>query len=165
MMFPPPQPIKRASPFNDESNRSALLPIATARSPRKGRSGVVLLEVLLACFLLGMSLVLLSTLGKAGRRMAVLAQLQSHAAIRCETVLNELIVGAKVLSYQSNPFEDDAEWIWIASVQEHDSELKELTVQVYRKGEYADQSEVTFVRLLPSDWAGATDSSGRGRSQ
>lgn len=117
----------------------------------QARSGALLLEVLLACLLLGVSLVMLNTLSQAGQRMAVLGQLHSRAAIRCEVTLNELIVGAKFVPTKPISFDDDQDWMWTASVIHHDTGLQRLSVEVWQRGPLQNQSRVEMVRLVPAN--------------
>ena len=119
------------------------------RYPRKA---AVLMEVLLACVILSMSLLVLSTLSNAGTRMAVLGELQTRALIRCETTLNELIVGTKEIPRSEQSFYDDPMWRWNAIADEDESGLNRVSVSVWREGLHAEASRVELVRLMPVTW-------------
>lgn len=123
----------------------------------KNRSGAVLLEVLLACALLGISLVMLSPLSNSGSRMAVLGELQMKAAIRCETVLHELIIGVKALPQNPTEFVDNPEWMWDAEASDDETGLRRVRVSVWRRGRFKDAVRVELVRLLPASWSGNED--------
>ena len=117
------------------------------------RRGAVLMEILLACFVLGMALVALSVLSDSGNRMALLGQLQTQAAIRCETVLNELILGSRSLSKSPTPFSDDPQWQWQAAIEKDSSSLPRLSVEVWRSGRLKNASRVQMLRLVPKTWS------------
>lgn len=127
---------------------------STRREQRRknSRRGALLLEVLLAAAILAMSITLLSQLSRAGTRLAILGQLQSEAAVRCETKLNELLVGASDTPVaKDNGFLDDAKWRWSATTKEDVTGLTRVTVAVWREGRFSNASRIELIRLVPAN--------------
>jgi prepilin-type N-terminal cleavage/methylation domain-containing protein len=85
-------------------------------SPRRHagvRSGLSLLEVLVALVIFLSSFVILGQLVKLGGDRAVDTQQQVQAARLCQTKMAEVIAGAVPLTTQSAvPFEEDPAWQW-----------------------------------------------------
>jgi general secretion pathway protein I len=113
------------------------------RSPRI-RSGLTLLEVLIALAIFMVAMTAISRLVSTGSRAATEAQLEADAALRAETVLNEALAGVHPLqASQGNAFEDDPNWEWSMAVVE---------------GPHIDllQVDVTVARKIEGDVAGGT---------
>ena len=105
---------------------------AVSCHPRR-RSGLTLLEVLVSTSIFVASLVGIMQILAMGHRSRMDSVLETEAALRCETVFAELLSGVHPLAGTSEQnFEDDADWIWSATVVEqgHTSLLQvEVTVQ------------------------------------
>ena len=100
------------------------------------RSGLTLLEIVLALAIFFGSLAALSQLAWNGTRAAVQARLQTQATIRCEAKLNEVLAGAEPMQAVSNtPFSDDAGWTWSQQVTPSSHpELVQIDLTVSHRG-------------------------------
>jgi general secretion pathway protein I len=77
------------------------------------RSGLTLLEMVLALALFVGAITVLAQVAWNGQRAAVQAKLRTEAAFRCETVMAEVLAGAVPFqSQQGIPFSDDPKWSW-----------------------------------------------------
>lgn len=87
-----------------------LSPLAPRRATR---TGLTLLEMVLALALFVTAITVLAQVAWNGQRAAVQARLRTEAAFRCETVMAEVLAGAVPLqSQQGIPFSDDPKWTW-----------------------------------------------------
>jgi Tfp pilus assembly protein PilV len=121
------------------------------RRASKPARGITLLEVLLSCIILASSLAVLAQLSDRAARMAIVGELQSRAAVRCETVLNELRAGLHELPRDPVRFPDDPDWRWSAELNPCETlDLSRLVVTVWREGPYEEASRVEFIRLVPT---------------
>ena len=85
--------------------------------PDKPRTGITLFEVVLALAIFVAAFAAISQILESGSRAAVLSQLTSEAATRCERIQNEVVAGTAPLESASRvPFEDDSQWVWSANV-------------------------------------------------
>lgn len=109
------------------------------------RSGLTLLEVLLAVAIFALSFAALSQLITTGVRASVQSRLQTQAILRCESKLAELLAGIEPLTSVSDaPFEDDANWVWSADVFAAPvPDLLEVIVTVSHLGE-SNLASVSF---------------------
>lgn len=86
---------------------------------RRNRGGLTLLEVVLSLGILLVSLTALGQLISNGTRASAQARMQTHAILRCESKLAEIISGFEPLqSADGVPFEDDSDWVWSLEVVE-----------------------------------------------
>ena len=77
------------------------------------RSGLTLLEIVLALAIFCGSMVALAQLASNGSRAAVHARLKTQATIRCEAVLNEVLAGIHPMQSTSGAqFPDNVKWSW-----------------------------------------------------
>ena len=85
-----------------------------ARDLVSRRRGLTLFEVVLAVGIFMMSLAMLSQAITTGGRAAVQARLQTHAVLHCESILAELVAGARPLQAGSaQPLDEaGAGWTW-----------------------------------------------------
>ncbi len=115
------------------------------------RSGMTLLEVLIALSIFMVAMAAISQLISTGSRASVEARLEAEAALRAETVLNEVLSGVHLMqSSQQNPFSDDPDWKWSLTVSEGPHvDLHHLEVTVVRQpaGVAAPQVVSTLHRL------------------
>ncbi len=96
-------------------NRS-FSPHSTAVPVRK-RSGLSLLEMILALTLFLGAASVLAQLAWNGQRAAIQARLRTEAVFRCETKLSELLSGAeRFQTVQGVAFSDDPQWTWSAQI-------------------------------------------------
>lgn len=102
--------------------------------------GLTLLEVLISLSIFLGALTALSQLIGIGSRAAVQTQLRTQAIFRCQSILSEVLAGARPMeSVSMAAFDDDSEsWKWSLNVEpgDYDNMLK-LTVLV----QYAGDSE------------------------
>lgn len=143
------------------------LPIQSARSPlstssqrrrrsaaRDGnnRNGLTLLEMLLSAVILATALSVLAQHNSSGTTAALRSQLETEAAMRCQSQLNRLLCEKDMPSNLSErPFEDDPRWHWSA----HRSPSKYaglwmLTVEVFQTGRHRSISTFSLSRLCSS---------------
>lgn len=114
------------------------------------RRGMTLLEVLLA---LGIFLTAMTAIGqliRTGSQASVEAQLEADAALRAESILQEILGGVQVMqNAQGVPFDDDPNWNWSLSVTDGPHiDLLRLDVTVVRQvGDGAPQMTVMISRL------------------
>ena len=103
---------------------------------RSSRSGLTLLEIVLALAIFFGSLAALSQLAWNGTRAAVQARLQTQATIRCEAKLNEVLAGAEAMqSVSSAPFPDNPSWTWSQQVTSSSHpELVQIDLTVSHRG-------------------------------
>lgn len=99
------------------------------------RSGLSLLEVVLALVIFLVAMVGINQLTSVGSRSALTAKWNTEAAIRAETKMNELVAGVVELeSVEDELFSDadsDARWKWSLQVEPAEIEgLLDLTVTV-----------------------------------
>jgi general secretion pathway protein I len=118
------------------AGRSAL-PVPSSfvgRSVR--RSGLTLLEIVLATALFLGAISVMAQIVWSGQRAAVQARLRTEAVFRCETKLAELLAGAeRFQSVQNVPFPDDSQWTWSAQIASGQfPELLMIVVTVRHRG-------------------------------
>ncbi|HID21406.1 MAG TPA: hypothetical protein EYP14_03285 [Planctomycetaceae bacterium] len=108
------------------------------------RSGLTLLEVVLALGIFLGSMAVLSQLISTGVRAAVQARWQTQAILRCASKMEEIVAGMEPLQDVSESgFEDDEDgaWRWsLTVVPGREENLYELTVTVWRIGNGGDES-------------------------
>lgn len=126
------------------------------RDLRIKRRGLTLLEMLLAASILAMSLAVLARQNGVGVRAALRSQLETEAAVLCQSQLNRLL--AEKTSIETIPerplAEADSEshrWMWSAQVEPSSMpELRLVTVTVFAEGIHREISTVKLSRLVPS---------------
>jgi general secretion pathway protein I len=115
------------------------------------RSGVTLLEVLLATAIFMGSLTAILQVMRVGHDSRLSAKLDSEAALRCESLLGELVAGITPLTSESNqPFTDSENWRYSVTVEEGPGDSL-LLVSVRVEHVIAEQlpnSTFTLVRLM-----------------
>ena len=96
------------------------------------RGGFTLLEVLLATALLVIALSALSQLASNGTRAALRTELDTHAAMQCQSLLDELLAGSRPLTLDhQTTVAADSDWIWSAHLSDGPTEtLATLAVTV-----------------------------------
>ena len=100
------------------------------------RSGLTLLEIVLAMAIFFGSMTALSQLAWNGTRAAVQARLHTQATIRCEAKLNEVLAGIEPMHNCSGvAFPDDSSWTWSETVTaSHHPELVQIDLTVSHQG-------------------------------
>ena len=117
------------------------------------RSGLSLLEIIISVAIFMASLAAIMEGLQIGRRSELSARLQSEAVLRSETVMGEILCGAKeASSAQGNRFDDDetGNWEWSAEVTEAGTTgLLQVTVLVeHRPGGGEPNAAFTLVRFM-----------------
>ena len=126
--------------------------LSSAGSVRNAdRSGITLLEVLLATAIFMGSLTAILQVMRVGHDSRLSAKLDSEAALRCESLLGELVAGITPLTSESNqPFADSENWRYSVTVEEGPGEsLLLISVRVEHViAEQLPNSTFTLVRLM-----------------
>ena len=82
------------------------------------RAGTTLLEALLSVVILGLALAAIGQMVSRGVQASVRCELESEAALRCQTKLDEVLSGAEPLrDVHKACFNDDAQWQWALTLQ------------------------------------------------
>lgn len=118
-------------------------------APVRKRSGLSLLEMILALVLFLGSVTVLAQLAWNGQRAAIQARLRTEAVFRCETKLAELLSGAERLqTVQGVAFPDDPQWTWSAQIGSGQfPELLQLHVAVHHHSKNpASNAEYSLTR-------------------
>ncbi len=115
------------------------------------RSGITLLEVVIALAIFLGAVAVISEIVSTGSRAAIRAQLQSEAVLRAETRLHEVVAGVYPLEIvQGVAFEDDPKWQWSLLILDgpHPDVLHlEVTAAHVRSSGTVD-AEFTLARLM-----------------
>ena len=121
------------------------------RIRKQVRSGLSLLEVVLAIGILLMSLAALAQLVSSGSRAAVDSQLRTEAVIRCQSKLAEVVSGNSPLqAVDGAKFDDDPRWRWSLRTQATAiPDLLDVQISVSREGASGTPiAEYSLRRLL-----------------
>jgi general secretion pathway protein I len=118
---------------------------------RSFRSGMTLLEVVIALALFFAAMSAIAEILRMGSESSVKAQLQAEASLLGESKLNEVVVGIVPLTpVQSQPFAESPRWTWSLTVEDDTTlSLKHigLTVNHLNSGGKPDH-EVKFARWM-----------------
>ena len=121
------------------------------REPSHSRGGLTLLEVLLATAIFLGALTAIMQVMRVGHDSRISAKLDAEAALRCESVMGELVSGIRPLnSVSGQAFEDDDAWQMTIGVEDGGAtSLLLLAVRVDHMAN-GDQPNSSFqlVRLL-----------------
>ena len=126
------------------------------RDLRIERRGLTLLEMLLAASILAMSLAVLARQNGVGVRAALRSQLETEAAVLCQSQLNRLLAEkASMETIPERPLADAGlqshRWMWSAQVEPSSvPELRLVTVTVFAEGMHREISTVKLSRLVPA---------------
>ena len=118
------------------------------------RSGLTLLEVLIALSIFVAAFAAISQLFTLGSRAAIQASLETQAVLRCESKLAEVVAGIESLeAADGTAFEDDPRWVWSLVVDappdSAPAELMQVTVTVaFVPGDENEEMEFSLVRFL-----------------
>ena len=121
------------------------------RRRRPGRrSGITLLEVVIALAIFLGAISVNSQIVNTGSQAAISAQQQSEAVRRCETVLAETLAGIIPLQNSGGTFEDDPNWSWSVSVLDGPHiDLLAIEAVVVHADQFGDtDEEFTLVRWV-----------------
>lgn len=119
------------------------------------RRGLTLLEMLLAASILAMSLAVLARQNGVGVRAALRSQLETEAAVLCQSQLNRLLAEKALMeTIPERPLADAGSqshrWMWSAQVEPSSvPELRLVTVTVFAEGIHREISTVRLSRLVP----------------
>ena len=122
------------------------------------RKGLTLLEMLLSAVILVTALSVLAQHNSTASTAALRSQLETEAALRCQSQLNRLLYADHLPSHLlERQFDDDPRWYWSAtkSPSNYDG-LWLLTVDVFQTGRHKSISSFSLSRLCPD----AAESSG-----
>ncbi len=99
---------------------------------QRHRRGLSLLEILVSTAILVASVTAIMQLLNVGHNSRLSAVLNSEAVLRCRSVMGELQSGVRSLASSGDqPFEDDSQWVWSATVADQgSSSLLEVEVTV-----------------------------------
>lgn len=126
------------------------LPSATRN--HQARTGLSLLEVLLAIAILGGAMIVITQLLNLGYRSAIEARMRTEAALLCDTKMAELAAGVLPLSGTSGEaIEENPNWNYSVSV-ENASQVGLLAVTVtVAQNNVGNQTpmSLSIVRLMP----------------
>lgn len=116
----------------------------------RGRSGITLLEVLIALAIFLGAITVIGQIINTGSQAAIAAQQQAEAVRRCETVLAETLAGSIAMQDSSGSFEDDPDWSWSVAVLEGPHvDLLSLEVVVTHVDQFGHEDErFTLVRWV-----------------
>ncbi len=120
---------------------------------REHRSGLTLLEILLASVILATALAVLAQQNSTGVQAALRSQLETEAAVRCQSLLNRLTAQSlPSTGLQDQAMNEDGRWRWSATVKSSQFEgLSLLTVVVYHDGVNRRISTFSLSRLVRND--------------
>ena len=146
-------------------------PSANRYRSRRSRRGLTLLEMLLAAAILAMSLAVLARQNGVGVRAALRSQLETDAAVLCQSQLNRLLMqNVPVDTIPERPLADAGSeshrWMWSVRVEQSSMpELQLITVTVFAEGIHREISTVTLSRLVPIETQSSPLSIAGGRSR
>ena len=124
----------------------------SATRNHQARTGLSLLEVLLAIAILGGAMIVITQLLNLGYRSAIEARMRTEAALLCDTKMAELAAGVLPLSGTSGEaIEENPNWNYSVSV-ENASQVGLLAVTVtVAQNNVGNQTpmSLSIVRLMP----------------
>jgi len=141
------------------------------RDQRIKRRGLTLLEMLLAASILAMSLAVLSRQNGVGVRAALRSQLETEAAVLCQSQLNRLLAEKTSMeTISERPLADAGSkshrWMWSAQVEPSSVPvLRLVTVTVFAEGIHREISTVKLSRLVPTETQSSPQNIAGGRSR
>jgi len=114
------------------------------------RSGLTLIEILLASVILAGALAALSQQNATGVEAALRSQLETEAAVQCQSKLNRLLAeGVPAGDVTDQPVDHDERWRWSARIGPSDyAGLKWLTVTVHQNGRNKAISTFSLSRMF-----------------
>ncbi|MFO0036229.1 MAG: hypothetical protein ACK54I_06020 [Planctomycetota bacterium] len=126
--------------------------VPSATRNHQARTGLSLLEVLLAIAILGGAMIVITQLLNLGYRSAIEARMRTEAALLCDTKMAELAAGVLPLSGTSGEaIEENPNWNYSVSV-ENASQVGLLAVTVtVAQNNVGNQTpmSLSIVRLMP----------------
>lgn len=89
---------------------------------RRHRAGLSLLEILVSAAILAASVTAIMQVLNVGHQSQLSAVLDGDAVLRCRSIMGELQAGVRPLvSSGDESFEDDAAWVWSATISDQGS--------------------------------------------
>ena len=120
------------------------------RRKKTTRDGMTLLEVLLSAVILAGALASLSQLATNGINASLRTEMETMAAIKCQTKLDEILAMPSATQLGINiPYPNSRDWTWTAELHEGPSEtLSVLSVTVTRSGNLQNTASWQLSRLV-----------------
>lgn len=119
--------------------------------PIKSSAGFSLFEVVIALAIFVASIAAIGQLVSSGVRGAVRSRLQTHAVLRCQSKMAEVVAGITPLqSVSDTPFPDDSSWTSSVSIQpgpHQDLYLVSVVVSHFSSGQLSELS-YSLTRLV-----------------
>lgn len=150
-------------------------PVRRLSCPRRDlrieRRGLTLLEMLLAASILVMSLAVLARQNGVGVRAALRSQLETEAAVLCQSQLNRLLteeISMETIPERplANAHSESHRWMWSVQVEPSSvPKLRLVTVTVFAEGIHREISTVKLSRLVPIDTQSFPQKIAGGRSR
>ena len=121
------------------------------RPPTARRSGMSILEVLLAMAIFLMSLIGLGQLLAISSDLALETEFTNRAQQLCQSKMNEFISGALPMTSQGDtPFDEDNNWTWSADCQADNTvtNLYTVTLHVTRKRADGSTFDARLIQMI-----------------
>ena len=113
------------------------------------RSGLTLLEVILSTAIFLGALTAILQVMRIGHESRLSARLDAECALRCESMLGQLISGMMPLSSDSGPFEDNENWVYTIEVEDGAlTDLLMVSVTVEHMANEQPNAALTLNRLM-----------------
>jgi hypothetical protein len=107
------------------------------------------MEVLVALSIFLFSMVVLGHLITLGGTQAYEVQQRNEATRRCQSKMNEVVIGAVPLSGQSESSDDDSGWFWAMDCEQGTApNLWTVQVRAYRKRADGSKIEATLTQMV-----------------
>lgn len=125
------------------------------RLPRSAarRTGISLLETVLATAILAAALAALGHQTFVGVRAAARMELETKAALLCQSRMETLLLqNAPATTVQNQPVPEEPGWLWSAELSPASelASLQWLTIRVFRPGSQESLSRHQLSRLIPA---------------
>lgn len=148
--------IRLSCPSRQRRSQALSIPLRAAARTCAGlrgraRSGLTLLEILLASAILAAALSVLAQQNSVGVQAALRSQLETEAAVHCQSLLNRLLAeGVPETDLPEQAISPRSRWKWSAKVESSEFEdLSLLSVTVYQDGPSRRISTFRLSRLVP----------------
>lgn len=113
------------------------------------RSGLTLLEVILSTAIFLGALTAILQVMRIGHESRLSARLDAECALRCETVMGQVVSGMIPFNADSAAFEDDENWVYAIEIEDGSlADLLMVSVTVQHMANEQPNASLTLVRLL-----------------
>lgn len=153
------------TPFAKAARKVRVRTISHSIGAGLRRSGMTLLEVVIALAMFFAAMAAISQILRMGSDSAVRASIRAEGTLLGESKLNEVIAGIVPLqAVSSQPFESSSQWTWTLTVEDDtDVSIKRLLLTVsHQRTDGRIDHEVKFARLMRDplifQQTGSTDS-------